>query len=761
MKNARIFRALTAFYGYSLRKKILIIGLAGMLGLLLISLLTFAWFARDIADRERLMNRNNTGIRLLDKDGRSFYTFGRVKEQNDIKLDQISDNIERALVASEDKDFYEHGGFSIRGIGGAIVGNALNRDATAYGGSTITQQLVKNNLLSDSKTFLRKYQELSIAIAVDRNYTKDEILEMYLNSVYYGEGAFGIDQAAKVYFNKTPQELSLAESSLLIGILPAPSAYSPISGDPAKAERQQQRVLNRMASLNYISQSEADTALQEQLTYGTGLDATNTHAQHFSEMVINELNKRYGEERVTRSGFEVTTSLQLDWQKAAEQQVKTRVAQLSAQGGRNASVVAVDPGTGAVRALVGSADWNNEQFGKVNMALTPRQPGSSFKPIYFAEAMDRKLISPATILRDTPRTFGSYAPENYDFKYAGNITARKALAQSRNLTAIEVMEKLGIDDSITEAQQMGLKTINGTSQQYGLALALGTAETPLMDMTNAYAAYANGGNQFDPTTIISIKDKFGKTIYDYAPIQKEVQSPEASYLISSVLSDVQARGPTFSSLNIPGKSVAVKTGTTNDNHDAWTIGYTPGIAVGVWVGNNENQAMTGVAGASGAGPIWRATMERILSDIPSRSFARPANVEAVSICSANGRRALTGGSGTYTEYFIAGTGPRETCNAPQPVEKPKDDTKKKQDDKPEDTTDQGTDEDTTTPATPPQNQTPTPTPQPLAACNDKLDNDGDGKIDAADSGCTDTTDNDETNTPTPTTPVNPVAPGRL
>lgn len=738
-------RAVREFRTYSLRKKILLIAGITALVLLFISLITFAWFARDISDRERLMNRNNTGIRMVDKDGQSFYTFGRVKEQADVPLADISDNLEKALVASEDKDFYEHSGYSIRSIGGAVLANVFNQDATAYGGSTITQQLVKNNLLTSNKSFLRKYQELSIAIAVDRNYTKEEILEMYLNSVYYGEGAFGIGPAAKAYFNKTPGELTLAESSMLIGILPAPSAYSPISGDVTRAEAQQKRVLGQMVEEKYISAETAAAAEAEAMTYASGLAATNTHAQHFAEMVVDELNERYGEERVARSGYQVTTTLALEWQKSAEQQVRARVAQLAGQGGRNAGLVAIDPRSGAIRALVGSADWNNEQFGKVNMALQERQPGSSFKPIYYTEAMAQRLITPATTLHDSAKTFGTYKPQNYDFKFQGDMTTRRALAQSRNLTAIEVMEKLGIDESIDAAQRMGIKGIDRNPDEYGLALALGTAEASLLDMTNAYAAFANAGQQYEPVSILSIKDKFGKLIYEHEAEAKEVQSAEASYLISSIMSDPLARAPTFSSLNIPGRTVAVKTGTTNDNKDAWTIGYSPSVAVGVWLGNNENVAMSGVAGASGAGPIWKNSMQRFLADTPVENFTKPADVQQILVC-ANGQRASRAGNGTYNEYFIRGTYPSGSCNVPKPEEK--------KEDKKDNSGPSNTDDDRKPAEEDDDNPTVTPTPPTTVAkqCSDGKDNDGDGEEDLDDPDCTSLTDDSEAGTVTPTPP---------
>lgn len=724
MGRKRLMKAWRTFQGYSTRKKIAVIGGISAALLILIPVGTYAYFVRDISDRERLMNRNNTGIILKDHHGETFYSYGRIGNQNDVTLGQINDSVEKAAIASEDKDFYKHPGLSLRGIAAALYANLWNRDLTRYGGSTITQQLVKNNLLSSGKNFLRKYQEVSIAVAVDRRYSKDEILEMYLNSVYFGEGAFGIGPAARTYFNKTPNQLTLGESSLLIGILPAPSAYSPISGDLSKAQVHQKRVLDHMIQAGFITAEQRDAALTEKLAFNTGPAAVNQYAHHFTQMVIADLNKRYGEERVTRSGFTVTTSLDLKWQKLAEQQVQTRVRQLSSQGGKNSALVAIDPRNGEIRALVGSTNWDDPTFGKVNMATSPRQPGSSFKPIYYAEAMDERIITPATILHDTAKTYGTYKPLNYDFRFMGDIPVRRALALSRNLTAVEVMQKLGVEEASSTAQRMGINTVN-EPQKYGLSLALGTAETRLLDMTNAYAAFAHEGKQFPPVSIVSIKDKFGKEVYKDKTKDKRVQSAEASFLVSSILSDTQARAPTFNSLNIAGRQVAVKTGTTNDNKDAWTIGYTPSISVGVWVGNNENKAMSGVAGASGAGPVWRNTIQGILAGTRTETFKQPSGVEKIAICSGSGFRAEREGPGTYNEFFIRGTAPSQTCNAAPPPLPPQQEEEEEEEEDDEN-----------------------PPPISLRQCADGKDNDGDGRIDfPADRGCRNIRDNDESDDP--------------
>ncbi|MDB5181927.1 MAG: putative Peptidoglycan glycosyltransferase [Candidatus Saccharibacteria bacterium] len=653
------------------RKRVLIAGSVLIAFLLFTPLITYAYYARDISDRERLMNHNNTGIVLKDKNGEVFYEYGRVNSNNNVPLSQISDHVEKALVASEDKDFYKHEGYSVHGIARALYGNVLNKDATKYGGSTITQQLVKNNLLSSDKNYLRKYQEISMAVAVERHYTKDEILDMYLNSVYFGEGAFGIGDAAKAYFNKSPADLSVAESAMLVGRLPAPNAYSPVSGDKELAARQQDRVLTRMVERGYIKSDDKKAAKSQNLTYSDGTTAsTFEHAQHYALMVLDELYNEYGEERVTRSGFEVTTALDLSRQKDAEAIIKKRIASYESMGGKNASLVAIDPKTGYVEALVGSVDWNNTSFGKVNMAITPRQPGSSFKPIYYTEAIDKKLITAATVLKDEPRTFGTWKPQNYDFRFRGDITVRNALAQSLNIPAAEVMQKLGPEKASQAAGRMGITTVN-EPEKYGLTLALGTAEAKLTEMTNAYAAFANNGEQFEPVMVTNISDKFNHTVFQHDEQRgTRVMGRGASFIISSILSDTTARAPLYgSSLNISGRQVAVKTGTTDENKDAWTIGYTPGMTIGVWVGNNENQPMRSLAGGSSAGMIWRDAMTSFVSDMPVERFEMPSSgITQVNVCRGTELRAASSGANTYSEYFINGSEPSGVCNAARPVE---------------------------------------------------------------------------------------------
>lgn len=657
------------FKGLSKPKKALVIGGPILAFLILTPIITYIYYANAISDPDRLMNYNNTGVVLLDKDGQAFYSFGTADRGERLGLDQISDYTEKALVSAEDKNFYKHSGFSLISILGALYANVLSGDATAYGGSTLTQQLAKNTLLSDNQTLLRKYQELTVALAIEQTYSKDEILDLYLNSVYYGEGAFGIGNAAKTYFGKSAADLTLAESAMLIGVLPAPSAYSPITGNPEYAKERQATVLSRMVDNGVITQAEADAAKAEVLAYAPQDKGVNGTAPHFAEMVISDLYDKYGEERVTRSGFRVTTTLDRNLQQAATNAVDKQIGFIQRNGGSNAAVLAVDPTTGAIRALVGSADYNNTDFGKVNMATTARQPGSSIKPLYYAEAMQRDIITPATILHDKPTNFGGYQPQNADRRFRGDITVRNAISQSLNIPSVEVMQDLGVANSVAALKRLGISTVND-STDYGLSLALGSAEAKLTDMTNAYAAFANGGNQYELTTVTQIQDKFDKQVFKQGnESPKRVMSEDASFLISDILNDESARAPVFgSSLNTNGYDVAVKTGTTDEARDAWTMGYAKQLAVGVWVGNNNNTPMLN-GGSSMAAPIWRDTLLAGLRGQKNQPFTPPTSIERLLICRSNGLRAVGGGTeGTYQEYFKRSAIPQGTCNVPKEPE---------------------------------------------------------------------------------------------
>lgn len=658
-------RRFTWFKGLSKKKKALLI-LTPILAFLIITpLATYAYYARDISNQERLMNRNNTGVVLFDKNGKEFYSIGRVRYGAIVPLSDIAPVTQKALIASEDKNFYQHGGFSIPSILKALYRDVVSGNATAYGGSTLTQQLAKNTLLTNNQTFLRKYQELAVSVAIEQQYSKDQILDMYLNSVYFGDNAFGIEDAAKTYFNKTPKDLTLAESAMLIGVLPAPSAYSPISGDPKLAKERQNTVLTRMVNNGYITQAQKDTAYNEQLTYAPASNSNNGVAPHFAQMVMQQLYSKYGEEQVMRSGYRVTTTLDLAMQKDLQANIDKHIAYINANGGSNASAVAIDPTNGEVRALVGSADWNNTQWGKVNMVTTPRQPGSSFKPIYYSRGLADGVITPATILKDIPTDFNGYRPLDADRRFRGNVTVRTAINESLNIPSVEVLQKVGISKAIATANDMGISTID-PKKNYGLSLALGSAEAPLLQMTNAYAAFANQGQQYSTTLIRQINNKFNANIFKANEKSKQVISSQGAYLISDILSDNRAKAPIFgSSLTVPGYTVAVKTGTTDSSRDAWTIGYTPKIAVGVWVGNNNNATMLS-GGSDMAGPIWRWSMQRYLAGSADVPFVMPAGIITRAVCYGTGALAIGTGINTYYEKFLVSKLPTQTCLPQQP-----------------------------------------------------------------------------------------------
>lgn len=653
------------FSGYSKKKKALIIGGPIAAFLIVVPLATYLYYYNDISNQERLMNRNNTGIVLTDDSGKPFYESGRAAHRNMVPLDSISKDMQNALIASEDKDFYKNQGFSPTAIVRALFLNVTSGSIQG-GGSTITQQLAKNTLLSTNQTFLRKYQELTIAIAIDQKYSKDQILDMYLNSVFFGGTTFGVEEAAKFYFNTTPDKLDLAQSAMLVGILPAPNAYSPTLGNPTYAKERQQTVLNRMVKNGYINQEQADAAYAEELQYAEPTDeSSSSAAPFFTQMVLDQLYKKYGEEKVLRSGYQVKTTLNLDMQQKLTKNVQDHMRYIQSAGGSNASAIAIDPATGDVKALVGSADYSNEKWGKVNMVTTARQPGSSFKTIYYAGAIADGTITPATILKDQPTTFpGGYAPLDADKRWRGNVTVREALNKSLNVPSVEVMQKYGIKESIDQAKKFGLTTLK-SADDYGLALALGSAEVPLEQMTNAYATLANGGERNESQLITQVDDKFGKTMQKTTQKSTRALDENAAYLMSNILSDQSARASIFgNSLVVPGHSkVAVKTGTTNDSRDAWTIGYTPKIAVGVWVGNNDNTEMSS-GGSDMAGPIWKASMADFLQgQTAGDPFKKPNGVVQKPVCIGTDNIAAAAGSNTYNEYFLSLHIPSGSCNA--------------------------------------------------------------------------------------------------
>lgn len=642
--------------------KLILWGCLILLGILILTpIFTYLYFVRDLGSKEKIINRNNAGVILQDRNGTPFFTFYNARTKTITPSSEIPDYLKNAVISVEDKDFYKHRGFSPTAVVRAVLTN-LEEQEIAIGGSTITQQLVKTTLLTPDRNFLRKYQELFLALELDRRYKKEDILEMYLNSVYFGENAFGVDAAASNYFSKEPAELTLAESALLAGVLPAPSAYSPISGNPDIAFERQEIVLNEMVRQGYITEEEKDEALEEEIEFNPSVSDLNIAAPHFALMVKDELIEKYGEQRLAGSGFIVTTTLDLPYQEYAEGVVADQVARLRGSDATNGAAVVLDPRTGEIISLVGSHDWFNAENGKINMALRPRQPGSSFKPIVYADAFDRKVITPATELHDEQTTFpGNYKPKNYDNRFRGDILARFALAQSLNIPAVEVMEDVGVAKALEFAERLGITTLLEESD-YGLSLVLGSASVPLTEMTSTYGVFASGGELAKRTTIVKVQDKNGREVFEQKPQLRRVLGRGVSFQISSILSDNAARQPTFGGSLTISREAAVKTGTTDDYRDALTIGYTPQVVVGVWVGNNDNSPMSSIAGSSGAAPIWRQLIERYLQGKPIERFVKPSNIDQQNICRENGLRALDATSSAYMEYFLPGTVPRGICS---------------------------------------------------------------------------------------------------
>lgn len=644
---------------------------------------THFYFASDLASPEKIMNRKDTGVILLDRKGRPFFTFHNARNKKFVSLEDVPDYVQNAIIVMEDREFWSHKGVSVRSIARAALVNLMTGELR-YGGSTITQQLAKNALLTPEKSFVRKYQEIILAREIEERYDKQKILEMYLNSVYFGRrGAFGIGEASRAYFRKDPQDLTIAEAAFLAAILPAPSYYA---GNHEEAIKRQKLVLKEMYKGGYISSRAREEAEKQKLTLVPRDEVIVNRAPHFAFTVYEDLLKKYPEEEIERSGFKVRTTLDLDWQEYAETVVARHVATLARRHASNGAAVVMDPKTGEVRAMVGSRDWGNREFGKVNVATSLRQPGSSFKPIVYAAALERQLVTPATVLYDETTEYktlqGSYRPENYDGRYRGPILARFALANSLNVPAVEVMDKVGVDEAIETAERFGISTLSERNR-FGLALALGAGEVRLLELTGAYAVFANEGKRVSPTTILEIRNKFDKRIYAYEPQGQHVIGEDVAFLISSILSDNNARSPVFGNTLTISRPAAVKTGTTQSYRDSWTIGYTPSIAIGVWVGNNDGRSMDQVAGSMGALPIWRDLMEHFLEGTTVENFQVPGGVVAMIVCRSNGltfsgvqTANVEGTEGEtlvppeffYREYFLAGTEPKGRCTLPPPPE---------------------------------------------------------------------------------------------
>ncbi len=646
-----------------------------------IPIFTYFYFARDLRSKDTIINKKNEGVVLLDRNDKPFFTLFDATTKNPVAFEEIPELTRQAFIAVEDKDFYNHPGFSITGFLRAVRENILS-ESFAQGGSTISQQLIKTTLLTPDKKLLRKYQELVLAIELERRYSKNDILEMYINSIYYGEGAFGIQDASKRYFGKDAKDLTLAESALLAGVIRSPSYLSPISGDLKAALNRKDLILELMQDQGYITEAQKKAAQEEKIEINPTPADINQEGVHFALMIRDFLIEEYGEQRVANSGFVVKTTIDLDLQKAAQDAVATQVQRLATAQVTNGAVVVVDPKTGEILALVGSHDYSDEENGRINMAVRPRQPGSSFKPIVYAKAIEERKITASTQLKDEAIKFGTYEPKNYDNRFRGDVLVRYALANSLNIPAVHVINMIGVDTAIDAAQEMGITSLS-EDRDYGLQLVLGGGEVPLVEMTNAYAVFANEGTWHKNNIFLEIRDKNGNVILEPSEESKQVMPSSVAFIISSILSDNEARQDTFGGSLTISRRAAVKTGTTNDYRDSLTIGYTPQVVVGVWIGNNDNSPMNAVAGSGGAGPIWRQVMEAYLQGKPVEDFKKPATVIDETVCREDGKKMELkeneATSSAFLEYFLRGTAPTEMCGIiPTPTPTLTEDQKKKE-----------------------------------------------------------------------------------
>ncbi|MCL4353846.1 transglycosylase domain-containing protein, partial [Patescibacteria group bacterium] len=563
-------------------------------------------------------------------------------------------------------NFYTHGAIDLRGITRAAYSTIFHKEL--QGGSTLTQQLVKNTLLTQERTITRKVKEIILAFATELVYSKNQVLEMYLNQTPYGGTAWGVEAAAQTYFGKHAKELSLAESSLLAGLPEAPSAYSPFGSHPEYAKQRQKQVLDAMLEEGYISKDQRDKAFKEELKYKRF--SNSIKAPHFVLYVKDLLTKRYGQRMVEEGGLRVTTSLDLGLQEYAQASVAAEVERLSGSHVTNGAAMITNPKTGEILAMVGSKDYFNKDIdGNVNLTTSLRQPGSSIKPINYATGLIKGYTA-ATPFIDEPICFPnqggkSYCPVNYDGKFHGVVTMRTSLGNSFNIPAVKMLKANGIQAMIATASAMGISTFKNPDN-YGLSLTLGGGEVTMVDMTQAFSVFATQGYKINLQPILKVTDRFGKVIEEYDPPKspifgKKVIPEGVAFIISDILADNNARliefGPN-SELRIPGKTVSVKTGTTNDFRDNWTIGYTPSYVVSTWVGNNDNTPMGGVvSGITGAAPIWHDIMSYLLKNKPNEPFKKPGTVIQKPTCEFNAAPSKPEGAGKCfgrSEYFIKG-----------------------------------------------------------------------------------------------------------
>jgi len=622
-------------------------------------------FLASLPNPYLLTNRDiSVSTKLYDRNGVLLYQMYKDQNRSVLPLSDIPLQVRQATIAIEDKNFYQHGGISMISI--IRAARSIYIQKQMQGGSTITQQLIKSALLTPEPTMTRKIKEAILAIWAERIYSKNQILEMYLNQVPYGHTAWGIEEASRMYFGKSVKSLSLSESAFLAGLPAAPSQYSPFGNSPNRAFERQRLVLDAMVKEKYITPSAATSAKKVTLTFAP--IATDIRAPHFVMYVKDELEKRFGSRLLSEGGLTVKTTLDLSLQNKTEDIVRSQLEKLASASANvgNGAVLVTNPATGEILAMVGSRNyWDLKNQGNVNIITTLQQPGSTVKVINYVAALERGDFTAATVLNDTPVVYKipgteAFAPRNYDGIFHGFVPLRYALANSYNIPAVRTLETIGVQAMLSKGRQMGIESWDENGQ-YGLSLTLGGADVTMLDLSRVYGTLANNGRRVDLDPILEVTDYRGRRLQKASPKDGiQAINQDVAWIVGDILRDNKAREQSFgvgSLLTIPKKTIAVKTGTTNDKRDNWAIGFTPSYVVTAWVGNNDNSPMRDsvTSGITGATPIWHDTFMYLLKDKEDEVPIKPVGV--TSIPCHFGR----------TEYFVKGTEPMGGRCAPLPT----------------------------------------------------------------------------------------------
>ena len=627
-------------------------------GVIVFSLIAVVIVAKDIPNPKNMLTLDYPeSSQIFDRNGKLLFEFYSDKRRMSVALSEIPDNLRKATISIEDANFYHHTGFDFKGIVRGLYRTVIEK--RLQGGSTLTQQLVKNALLTPERTWNRKIKEAILTVATEILYSKDQILEMYFNQTPYGGTLWGAQAAAKGIFNKNVKDLDLAEAALIAGLPGSPSKYSPFA-HPEAAKNRQGMVLKRMEELGYITKEQRESAEKEALNYY--LSRNNIKAPHFVFYVKDQLVNKYGEQKVNEGGLKIKTTLDLEVQSYTETAIASEMAKLNKYHVTNGAALIAEPKTGQIIAMVGSKDYFSTDIdGKYNVVTASRQPGSSIKPLNYAVGLETGKVTAASIFIDEPTCFEvqgqrSYCPTNYGNHYFGIQTLRNSLANSLNIPAVKMIKLNGVETFMASASALGISKFKDPSQ-YGLSLTLGGGEVMMTDMAVAFGTLATTGIKQPLNSILEVTDRHGKILdqYQYVPGER-VLSRETAFIIQQILSDDGARSMVFgrgSMLNIKGHpEVAVKTGTTNDLRDNWTIGYTTDYVALTWVGNNDNSKMSGVvSGISGAAPIWNKIMTELLKDKTVKKPVMPTDVIGMNVCNLTGGAVPEGGCDSHYEYF--------------------------------------------------------------------------------------------------------------